>query len=142
MELRKNLETGEDEIPRERGNGVAAEMYQNPFLKRTFRPFLRKLGIEVPQGNGFHAFRHANVSMMNSFGASHKLKQQRVGHAAGSPITNDIYTHVIGEDAKRVPAQLGDAVWRINAVNGRENENGLEGRTSKPSSQLEEWLRG
>jgi integrase len=105
---------------------------QNLLLKRTFRPFLRKLGIDVPRGNGFHSFRHGNVSLMNSFGASYKLQQQRVGHTSGSSITNSIYTHVIGEDAKRVATQLGDAVWGIPDASGRENEKGLEGKASKP----------
>ncbi len=93
---------------------------QNLLLKRTFRPLLRVLGIEAPRGNGFHAFRHANATLMNSFGASHVLRQQRLGHAAGSPITNSVYTHIITEDAKRIAAQLGDAVWGIPDVNGRE----------------------
>jgi len=105
---------------------------QNLLLKRQFRPLLRELGIEVPRGNGFHAFRHANATLMNSFGASHKLRQQRLGHAAGSPVTDTIYTHVISADAKRVAAQLGDAVWGISDANGREIKKGLEVVASKP----------
>jgi integrase len=57
---------------------------QNLLLKRKFKPLLRALGIQVPHGNGFHAFRHANATLMNSFGASQKLRQQRLGHADGS----------------------------------------------------------
>ena len=105
---------------------------QNLLLKRQFRPLLRALGIEVPRGNGFHTFRHANATLMNSYGASHKLRQQRLGHAAGSLVTEAIYTHVISQDAKRVAAQLGDAVWGISDVNGREKQNGLEAVVSKP----------
>jgi len=105
---------------------------QNLLLKRKFRPLLRALGIEVPRGNGFHSFRHANASLMNSFGASYRLCQERLGHAAGSPVTREIYTHVLGEDAKRIAAQLGEAVWGIPDANGRENENGLEVGASKP----------
>jgi integrase len=105
---------------------------QNLLLKRKFRPLLQFLGIEVPRGNGFHSFRHANASLMNSFGASHKLRQQRLGHAAGSPITDAIYTHVISEDAKRIAAQLGDAVWGISDVSGREKKKGLEVAAPKP----------
>jgi integrase len=97
-----------------------------------FRPLLRALGIEVPRGNGFHAFRHANASLMNSFGASQKLRQQRLGHAAGSPVTDTIYTHVISEDAKRIAAQLGDAVWGISVVSGRDKKKGLEVAPPKP----------
>jgi integrase len=91
---------------------------QNLLLKRKFRPLLSALGVSVPAGNGFHSFRHANASLMNSFGASEKLRQQRLGHAAGSSVTNTIYTHVLTADAKRIAAQLGDAVWGIPAPNG------------------------
>jgi integrase len=86
---------------------------QNLLLKRRFKPLLRALGIQVPRGNGFHAFRHANATLMNSFGASQKLRQQRLGHADGSPVTDTIYTHVISEDGKRIAAQLGKAVWGV-----------------------------
>jgi hypothetical protein len=93
--------------------------------KRRFRPLLRSLGIQVPRGNGFHAFRHANATLMNSFGASQKLRQQRLGHADGSPVTETIYTHVISEDGKRIAAQLGKAVggvldpsWTLNGELG------------------------
>ncbi len=105
---------------------------QNLLLKRKFRPLLRALEIECPRGNGFHAFRHANATLMNSFGASLILRQQRLGHAAGSTVTDQIYTHVITEDAKRIAAQLGDAFWGIPDVNGREKQNGLEVAAPKP----------
>ncbi len=86
---------------------------QNLLLKRKFRPLFRALGIHVPRSNGFHAFRHANATLMSSFGASQKLRQQRLGHADGSPVTETIYTHVISEDGKRIAAQLGNAVWGV-----------------------------
>ena len=105
---------------------------QNLLLKRKFRPLLRVLGIEVPRGNGFHAFRHANATLMSSFGASQKLRQQRLGHADGSPVTETIYTHVISEDGKRIAAQLGNAVWGVLDAIGRKKRNGSEGASSKP----------
>jgi integrase len=46
---------------------------QNLLLKRKFRPLLRALAIQVPRGNGFHSFRHANATLMSSFGASQKF---------------------------------------------------------------------
>jgi len=67
---------------------------------RKFRPLLHALNIPVQLGNGFHAFRHANATLMSSFGASQKLRQQRLGHADGSPVTETIYTHVISEDGE------------------------------------------
>jgi integrase len=77
------------------------------------KPLLQALGVQVPHGNGFHACRHANATLMSSFGASQKLRHQRLGHADGSPITETIYTHVISGDGKRIAAQLGNAVWGV-----------------------------
>jgi integrase len=105
---------------------------QNLLLKRKFRPLLRAFGIHVPPGNGFHAFRHANATLMSSFGASQKLRQQRLGHADGSPVTETIYTHVISEGGRRIAAQLGNAVWGILDAIGRKKRNGSEGASSKP----------
>jgi len=105
---------------------------QNLLLKRKFRPLLRSLGIQVPRGNGFHAFRHANATLMNSFGASQKLRQQRLGHAEGSPITETIYTHVISEDGKRIAAQLGKAVWGVLDPSWTLKENGSGVEPPKP----------
>src|SRR5260370_29306841 len=82
-------------------------------FKRQVRPLLEKLKICVPKGNGFLAFRHANATLMSSFGASQKLRQQRLGHVDGSPVTETIYTHVISEDGKQIAAQLGKAVWGV-----------------------------
>jgi hypothetical protein len=86
---------------------------QNLLLNRKFRPLLRALDIQVQRGNDFHAFCHANATLMSSFGASQKLRQQRLGHADGSPVMETIYTHVISEDEKRIAAQLGNAVWGV-----------------------------
>ncbi len=105
---------------------------QNMLLKRQFRPLLARLKIEVPKGNGFHAFRHANATLMSSFGASLKLRQQRLGHVDGSPVTETVYTHVISEDGRRIARQLGDAVWGVLDAIGREKGNGLEGASPKP----------
>jgi len=105
---------------------------QNMLLKRRFRPLLRSLGIQVPRGNGFHAFRHANATLMNSFGASQKLRQQRLGHADGSPVTETIYTHVISEDGRRIAAQLGKAVWGVLDPSWTLKENGPGVESPKP----------
>jgi integrase len=86
---------------------------QNLVLKRKFKPLLSSLGIKIPRGNGFHAFRHANATMMSSFGAPLKLRQQRLGHVEGSPVTQTIYTHVVSGDGKHYAAKLGKAVWGV-----------------------------
>ncbi len=70
---------------------------------------------------------------MSSFGASQKLRQQRLGHADGSLVMEIIYTHVISEDGKQMIAvQLGNAVWGVSDAIGRKKRNGSEGASSKP----------
>ena len=106
---------------------------QNLLLKRKLRPLLERLKIRVPTGNGFHAFRHANATMMDRLGAPSKLRQQRLGHAGGSPITQTIYTHVVSEDERRIAEQLGGAVWSsLLDHSGPENKNGSGVEPPKP----------
>jgi integrase len=93
---------------------------QNMVLKRKFKPLLKVLGINLPKGDGFYIFRHGNATLMSSFGAPQKLRQERLGHADGSPVTESVYTHVISEDGKRVAAQLGNAVWGVSGAIGRQ----------------------
>ena len=81
-------------------------------LKRKFKPLLDSLGIRVPKGNGFHAFRHANATMMDRLGTPLKVRQERLGHS-DPHLTQSIYTHVASEDSRRVAAQLGEAISGI-----------------------------
>jgi integrase len=67
-------------------------------LKRKFKPLLKSLGIDLPRGDGFYTLRHGNATPMSSFGAPQKVRQQWLGHADGSPITEIVYTHVVSED--------------------------------------------
>jgi hypothetical protein len=69
---------------------------------------------------------------MSSFRASQKLRQQRLGHADGSPFTERIYIHVITEDGQRVAAQVGNAVWEIWRQLDAKKENGSEVETPRP----------
>ena len=103
----------------------------NLLLKRVFKPLLAKLGIRVPRGNGFHAFRHANATMMDRLGTPLKVRQERLGHS-DPRVTQTIYTHIASEDSRRVAAQLGEAVWGILDANGRKKENGSGVEPPKP----------
>jgi hypothetical protein len=79
------------------------------------------------------AFRHANATLMSSFGAPLKLRQQRLGHVDGSPVTETIYTHVISEDGRRVAEMLGEAVWsKVLDHSGPEKRNGSGMEPPKP----------
>ena len=93
---------------------------QNLLLKRKFKPLLMALDIQLPRGDGFYILRHGNATLMSSFGAPQKLRQERLGHANGSPVTESVYTHVISKDGKRVAAQLGNAVWGVLDAIGRQ----------------------
>jgi integrase len=108
---------------------------QNLLLKRYFRPLLAKLGIAVPRGNGFHALRHANSTLMDQFGTPLKVRQDRLGHV-DSRMTLGVYTHSVSADAKLAASKLGSVVWaggpEIPYVNVREKEKGLEAATAKP----------
>jgi integrase len=105
---------------------------QNMVLKRKFKPLLAALGIKGPRGDGLYILRHGNATLMSSFGAPQKLRQQRLGHADGSPITESVYTHVISEDGKRVAAKLGDAVWGVLDASWTEKKNGSGVEAPKP----------
>jgi integrase len=100
----------------------------NMLRKRRFRSLLKTLNIQIPKGNGFHAFRHANSTLMDRFNVPMKVRQERLGHSNPS-ITLGIYTHAIGEDSRAAASRLGSAVWdrslEISAPNGPQNENGL-----------------
>jgi hypothetical protein len=64
--------------------------------------------------------RNGNATLMRSLGALQKLRQERLGHADGSPITESVYTRLISVDGKRVAAQLGSEVWGVLDAIGRQ----------------------
>jgi site-specific recombinase XerD len=101
-------------------------------LKRQFKPLLKSLGIKVPRGDSFYILRHGNATLMSRFGAPQKLRQERIGHADASPVTETVYTHVISEDGKRVAAQLGNTVWGILDASWTEKKNGSGVESPKP----------
>jgi hypothetical protein len=100
----------------------------NLILKRKFKPLLKSLGIVLPRGDGFYIFRHGNATLMSSFGAPQKVRQQRLGHVEGVPMTETVYTYVVSEDGMRIAAQLGDAVSGVldPSWTGNKNGSGLE----------------
>jgi len=71
---------------------------------------LKKLGLD----RAAHAFRHGNASLLDHLHAPMKVRQDRLGHA--DPRTTMGYTHVIGDDHRKVAEQLGEffAQVRLN----------------------------
>jgi integrase len=60
----------------------------NLFRYRKMRKLLKSLGI---QPAGFHAFRHFNVSLLDSLRVPLKVIQERAGHALTGSFTLDVY---------------------------------------------------
>jgi hypothetical protein len=83
---------------------------------RRFRSLLKALNIQIPKGNGFHAFRHANAVLMDRLSVPMKVRQQRLGHGDAT-VTLGFYTHAVGKDSLRAASELGGIVWR-NATLG------------------------
>lgn len=84
---------------------TGAPLDRSNFVTHKLWPLLDSL--KIPHC-GLHAFRHTNGSLMDQIGAPMKLRQERLGHAPGSEITMAVYTHVIGDDDRRVAVQLGE----------------------------------
>ena len=78
---------------------------QNLIVKRKLHPLLESLGI---RRCGLHAFRHTNGTLMDRLNAPMKIRRERLGHAPGSNLTLDVYTHTVVEDDRLVAKQLGE----------------------------------
>jgi integrase len=73
-------------------------------MRRHLHPLLDSLGL---RRCGLHAFRHSNGSLMDRLCVPMKIRQERLGHASGSAITMERYTHSVGEDDGRTADQIG-----------------------------------
>ena len=66
--------------------------------RRRLKPTLKAL--EIPQA-GYHAFRHFNVSVLDSLRVPLKTIQERIGHALTGSFTLDVYGHTLDWKAER-----------------------------------------
>jgi hypothetical protein len=78
------------------------------YRQRKLKPTLEAL--ELPQA-GFHAFRHFNVSMLDSLRVPLKTIQERIGHALTGSFTLDVYGHALEWKSNEEAAQrMGDEI--------------------------------
>ena len=71
--------------------------------RRRLKPVLKAL--EVQQA-GYHAFRHFNVSIMDSLRVPLKTIQERIGHALTGSFTLDVYGHTLDWKQNEEAAQM------------------------------------
>src|SRR5256885_13187138 len=57
---------------------------------------------------------------------SQKLRQQRLGHADGSPVTETIYTHVISEWRRNLATQFGEFWTLVGRKRSEEHTSELQ----------------
>jgi len=89
-------------------NTIGGPLAPCNIVRENLKPLLKKLNIERPHRCGIHAFRHISGTLLDRINAPLKIRQERLGHALGSSITVDLYTHTVPEDHRRVALQLGE----------------------------------
>ena len=78
----------------------AKRLHPDNFAHRVIAPVIRKLGLK----GGLHAFRHGNATAQDALGVPLKTRMETLGHV-NTRTTMD-YTHLLTEDARRVPEML------------------------------------
>jgi integrase len=87
--------------------------------QRRLKPLLETL--ELPTA-GFHAFRHFNVSLLDSVRTPLKTIQERIGHSLTGSFTLDVYGHALDWKANKEAAQnIGEVI--ANAVANSESNH-------------------
>ena len=77
-------------------------LHPDNFGARVIRPVVRLLGLK----GGLHAFRHGNATAQDQLGVPIKTRMERLGHVNSR--TTMGYTHLLTEDARRVPEMLDE----------------------------------
>ena len=90
-------------------------LHPENLVKRKLKPLLKQLGLQ----GGLHAFRHGNATAQDRLHTPMKVRQERLGHVS-SRTTMD-YTHLVGDDDRRVVEQLDELFCPIesNQTEGR-----------------------
>jgi integrase len=86
-------------------NTAGAPLNKDNFVAQSFKRILRDAGLPAIR---FHDLRHTSASLLLASGQSHKVVQERLGHANAS-ITLNTYAHV-GQTMQRDAADLFDQI--------------------------------
>lgn len=76
-------------------SSTGSPLDMNAFRKRKLKPLLMSLEIAKDDGKAFHAFRHFNVSLLDTLRVPLKVIQERIGHALTGCFTLDVYGSVL-----------------------------------------------
>jgi integrase len=85
-------------------------LHPDNFVKRHLKPLLKQLGLK----GGLHAFRHGNTTAQDRLGVPMAVRQARLGHI--DPDTTMGYTHLVGEDDRKLVEQLDDLFCPIEIL--------------------------
>ena len=106
-------------------NGTPWQM--TVFRRRKLHPLLKSLGITPA---GFHAFRHFNVSLLDTLRVPLKVIQEPAGHALSGNFTLDVYGDKPEwqrnlEAARSAGAEIERAVERLQREEKPANSDSL-----------------
>jgi integrase len=119
--------------------GTGSPLDINIERSRRLAPVLEAL--EMPKA-GYHAFRHFNVSLMDSLRVPLKTIQERIGHALTGSFTLDVYGHTLDwkaneEAAGSLGLTIAKAVAEVESKNSgpltAHNEEGFQTRSLEAS---------
>jgi integrase len=87
---------------------------ESKVVEKRLNPLLRRLGIKP---KGLKGFRHFNATEMDAKNIPVKTRQTRLGHDDPRMTlgmrNKSGYTHMVGEDDRRVAAMFGDMFSRV-----------------------------
>jgi integrase len=103
---------------------------ESKVVEKRLNPLLKKLGIKR-KGLALNGFRHFNATYMDKKNVPVKTRQTRLGHddprmTLGMKNRSG-YTHMVGEDDRRVAAMFGDMFSRVLCPDASETEGDRAG---------------
>lgn len=87
-------------------------LHPSAVMHNELAPLCKRLNIPP---KGLKAFRHCSATMMDQAGVPTKVRQERLGHAPGSKVTEIHYTHAMGADDRNAAATIGNWLTGISA---------------------------